>query len=374
MYLSRLLLNNYRNYIREEFTPHSHLNLIQGENAQGKSNLLEAIFLLGMGKSPFNARSREIIRWGEGWFRLEGQVERRDHSLKVELVYKKDGVREMTINGQREENISQLLGRINVVLFSPEDLQLLKGGPALRRRYLDLQLCQISPRYFYYLQQYRRIIQQRNMLLKDIRFDHLREGEDLSVWDRQLIQVGTGIIYKRQGAVSKLAPLAAELHKKMSGGREELTVAYRPSISGRGERSPEEIAADFQRALAAVRGDELKRQFTMIGPHRDDISLYINGRDGRKYGSQGQQRTAALSLKLAETLYIEEEMGEHPILLLDDIMSELDSRRRQFVFDGVQGKGQVFITGTEGDEFSPGTRGRRYHISQGRILEGWSPD
>lgn len=374
MHLSRLLLNNYRNYIREVIEPHPQMNLIRGENAQGKSNLMEAIFLLGMGKSPFSAPSREIIRWGEDWFRLEGQVERRDHSLKVEMIYKKDGGREMTINGQREDNISQLLGRINVVLFSPEDLELLKGGPSLRRRYLDLQLCQISPRYFYSLQQYRRIIQQRNILLKDIPFDHTRVRDDLSVWDRQLIQAGTGIIYKRREAMGKLAPLAAEFHKKMSGDQEELTVIYRPSITGGDLGPPEEIAADFQRALTAVRGEELRRRFTIIGPHRDDISLYINGRDARKYGSQGQQRTAALSLKLAETRYIEGEMGEHPILLLDDIMSELDSRRRQYVYSGIQGKGQVFITGTGGDEISPDGRGHCYHISQGRVLEGCSPD
>jgi len=370
LYLSHLLLHNFRNYIRETINPHPQLNLIQGENAQGKSNLLEAIFLLGMGKSPFNARSREIIRWGQEWFCLKGRVQRRDHSLEVEMTYKRDGSREVTINGQREENISQLLGRINVVLFSPEDLQLLKGGPSFRRRFLDLQLCQMSPRYFYYLQQYRRIIQQRNMLLKDIGSGHTPGRDDLSVWDGQLIQVGTGIISRRQEAVNKLAPLAAAFHRKMSGDKEELTVKYRPSIAGGGERSREEIAADFQRVLTAARREELKRQYTMVGPHRDDLAISINGKDVRTYGSQGQQRTAALSLKMAESHHMEGEMGEQPILLLDDIMSELDARRRQFVFAAIQGKGQVFISGTEGDEFAPGGWGRRYSISQGRIGVG----
>ncbi|MFY9427909.1 MAG: DNA replication and repair protein RecF, partial [bacterium] len=178
-----------------------------------------------------------------------------------------------------------------------------------------------------------------------------------------------GIVWKRQELVTKLAPLAQEYHKQISGGREILTVEYKPSFPGGGEGKVKEIEESFNKALLAAREEEFQRRMTVIGPHRDDLFIFLNGRDGRVYGSQGQQKTAALSLKLAEAEYMEEEMGEHPILLLDDIMSELDGERRQFVLKTVQERGQVFITGTEGMEMSPGAEGNSYRVDQGVIIK-----
>ncbi|MFY9604905.1 MAG: DNA replication/repair protein RecF [bacterium] len=369
MYLGRLSLQNYRNYAREELIPHRRINILYGENAQGKSNLLEAIFLLATGKSPRNARDQEMARWGENWYRIDADIERRDYSFRVEISYRAGTGKVLSINGQKQERLLDLLGRLNVVFFSPEELQLVKGGPSQRRRFLNLQLSQTNPRYYYYLQQYRRILQQRNILLKDIRSGRTYRRDELPVWDRQLVKVGAGIVWKRQELVTKLAPLAQEYHKQISGGREILTVEYKPSFPGGGEGKVKEIEESFNKALLAAREEEFQRRMTVIGPHRDDLFIFLNGRDGRVYGSQGQQKTAALSLKLAEAEYMEEEMGEHPILLLDDIMSELDGERRQFVLKTVQERGQVFITGTEGMEMSPGAEGNSYRVDQGVIIK-----
>ncbi|HHY36148.1 MAG TPA: DNA replication/repair protein RecF [Firmicutes bacterium] len=369
MYLRRLSLQNYRNYAREELVPHERINFLYGENAQGKTNLLEAVYLLGTGKSPRNARDQEITRWGENWYRVAADVERRDYSFRLEISYRAGTGKIVAINGQKQESLFSILGRVNVVLFSPEELQLVKGEPSQRRRFLNLQLSQTSPRYYYYLQQYRRVLQQRNILLKDIRSGRTYRRDELPVWDRQLVKIGAGIVWKRREMVAKLAPLARDFHKRISGGREILTVEYKPSFPGGREGNVEEIEDSFSRALLAAREEEIQRRMTVVGPHRDDLLISLNGRDGRVYGSQGQQKTAALSLKLAESQYMEGEMGEYPILLLDDIMSELDGERRQFVLETVQERGQVFITGTGEMEMPPGTAGNCYRVVQGTIIK-----
>jgi DNA replication and repair protein RecF len=369
LHLSRLCLQNYRNYAREGFTPHREINYLYGENAQGKTNLLEAIFLLGTGKSPRNARDQEMTRWGENWFRVDAEVRRRDCAFRMEISYRAGTGKVVSINGQKKERLFDLLGRLNVVLFSPEELQLVKGGPSQRRRFLNLQLSQTNPRYYYDLQQYRRVLQQRNMLLKDIRSGRTYRRDELPVWDRQLVKIGAGLVWKRREIVAKIAPLARGFHRKISGGREILTVEYKPSFPGGGEGKVQEIEADFSRALLAAREDELQRRMTVIGPHRDDLLIFLNGKDGRVYGSQGQQKTAALSLKLAETEYMVEEVGEYPILLLDDIMSELDGERKQFVLKTVQERGQIFITGTEEKDMPPGAAGICYRVNQGSIIK-----
>ena len=344
MYLASLQLDAFRNYnsLSVQFSP--GLNVLYGDNAQGKTNLLEAIHFLATGRSHRTSRDQDLIMEGRPALRARAEVVRKTGSIEVELNYGLETRKQLKINGVPERKIARLVGSLAVVFFSPDDLQLLKGPPSGRRRFLDLELSQISQNYLHHLMTYNRLVNQRNTLLKQPTVDaHL-----LAVYDDQLVETAAQLIVRRAEAVRRLSPLAAHFHALLSDGREDLRLAYQSQgVDEEGQADLDSVAARLRRALASLQGEERRRQVTLVGPHRDDIAIWVAGRDARLYASQGQQRTAVLALKLAELQFMTEEIGEAPVLLLDDVASELDPNRRNYLLAVVQEGVQSFITCTD---------------------------
>lgn len=344
MYLSALQLQSFRNYrtLRIDFSP--GLNVIYGDNAQGKTNLLEAIYFLATGKSHRTSRDQEMIREGDEALSARATVVRKTGDLNIELLYGQQSRKQLKINGIAERKITRLVGSLAAVFFSPDDLQLLKGPPSGRRRFLDIELSQISQTYLHHLMTYTKVLQQRNTLLK-------QDGVDdslLGVYDEQLIASGAQLIARRAEAVRRLSPIAAHYHTTLAEGREELRLEYQSQGIEQGTLTdPDAVADRLAAQLQRVRREERRRQVTLVGPHRDDIGFWISDRDARLYASQGQQRTAVLALKLAELQFMAEEIQEAPILLLDDVASELDPHRRHYLLHAVQEGVQTFVSCTD---------------------------
>lgn len=347
MHLASLQLLHFRNYseLSARFSP--GLNVIFGDNAQGKTNLLEAIAFLATGKSHRTSRDQELIQEGHTALTARAAVERRTGELGLELTLGHDSRKQLKINGIAEKKIARLVGNLAVVFFSPDDLQLLKGSPAGRRRFLDIELSQISQTYLYHLMSYNRTLAQRNTLLKQDPVDPAL----LSIYDDQMLQSGAELVVRRAEAVRRLSILAAQYHGLLSEGKEVLRLEYQ-SQGAEPEQAPGAPEV-FERLLSQLqqrRREEIRRQITLVGPHRDDVGFWINERDARLYGSQGQQRTAVLALKMAELQFMAEELGEYPVLLLDDVASELDPHRRHYLLNAVREGIQTFVTCTDLDD------------------------
>lgn len=341
MHLCRLRLNQYRNYTALDFTPAAGVNVIVGDNAQGKTNAAEAIFLCAFGRSHRTPRDGDLIARGYegGYVGAEIESLTGSHLLEIKL---RDGERKkIFIDRQLASRTGELMGVLNVVMFAPEDLSLVKAGPAERRRFLDMELSQARPAYYYRLQQYNAALRQRNALLKSC---DIRPGM-LAMWDEQLASLGEAIMAERQRFVDSLSTIAYDLHKGITGGKESLELGYQPNVS---MEAPQGVREALLQALTEGAADDLRRGFTQAGPHRDDMIIRLGDIDLRAFGSQGQQRTAALSIKLSELTLLREEKGEPPVLLLDDVLSELDQSRQRLLLQSVKGC-QCFLTCTSLD-------------------------
>ena len=395
MRLTRLTLINFRNYSRLELALDRPLTVLQGENAQGKSNLLEAIYLLATSRSPRTSADREIINWLaadelQPYARIDADVERADRAERVEItILKNNGGangsavrKQIRINGVNRRALD-LLGHLNVVMFVPQDVDLVAGSPALRRRYLDITLCQINPKYCRALSEYNRVIVQRSHLLRRMR-ERAGDPEQLRFWDETLAEQGAEVMAWRRRAIQILDGLAGGIHDELAGGRESLHLRYQPSLALNEQAQisldteltvttdeTADIRAEFARRLPQIRKQEILQGACLAGPHRDDFRFIVNGWDLQTYGSRGQQRTAALSLKLAETRLMQRATGEHPVLLLDDVLSELDAPRRQYLLQAVKGAQQAVITTTDfhlfPDSFLSGVA--QLQVTEGRIHE-----
>lgn len=350
MRVQGISLGNYRNYRELHIEFHPNLNIIVGGNAQGKTNILEAIFYAATGKSHRTNYDQDLIAWGEKIFRIAIIAERNSGKIKVEILARSDGKKMLKVNNQLKKKLSELIGNLNVVMFSPEDMMLVKGGPSVRRRFLDIEISQISPFYCHNLANYNKVLSQRNNLLKAIRED--KEKLDLlDVWDAQLVKYGTQIIKKRSEVIKRIERIAKEIHSQITEGREELNIFYAPSVDLQKKVSNNSSEEYYFERLKENRKAEIIKGATLLGPHRDDIDIKIGDTSTKSFGSQGQQRTCALSMKLSEIEFMKVETGEYPILLLDDVMSELDTARRRFLLEVVKGKVQTFVTSTEIQEF-----------------------
>ena len=321
MFVESIELNNYRNFdsLKVEFSP--GVNIFFGDNAQGKTNLLESIYVSGTLRSHRGSRDKELIRFGEdeAHIRLFFRKDSLSHRLDVHL--KKNKSKGVAVDGVPVRRSGELLGMMHIVFFSPEDLNIIKNGPAERRRFIDLELCQLDKLYLSDLSNYNKVLNQRNKLLKDISF-HSDLIETLPMWDMQLLMYGRRIINKRRQFVNELNEIITKIHSNISGGRENLTLKYEPSID----------ESSFEEALLRQKKKDLKLCQTTVGPHRDDMLFSIDGIDIRKFGSQGQQRTSALSLKLSEIDLVKKSIHNTPVLLLDDVLSELDSNRQNYQY------------------------------------------
>ncbi len=357
MLIESLELKNFRNYQNLNIDFDKKTNILYGDNAQGKTNILEAIYLSGTAKSHKGSKDREMIRFHEEEAHVKLMIKKLELSYRIDIHLKKQKPKGIAINGIPIKKASELFGIVNLVFFSPEDLNLIKNGPSERRRFLDMELCQLDKIYIHHLVNYNKILMQRNQLLKNL---ELRPEfiETLDIWDMQLVQYGKKLIEQRKHFVKELNEIIYEIHKKLSGNREELYIDYEPDVSS------EEFAA----AVNKARNRDIRFHTTNVGPHRDDISFFIDKVDIRKFGSQGQQRTSALSLKLAEIEIVKRMIGDMPILLLDDVLSELDSHRQNQLLNSLD-QIQTIITCTGLEEFIANRFeiNRTYHIINGAI-------
>lgn len=365
MRVNQLSLRNFRNYVNININFTANINVFIGPNAQGKTNLLEALYIAAMGRSHRTNTDQELIRWDQTAASVEVKFLRQEveNSIKFKLITNQN--KEILYNSHPLP-VKEIIGSLNAILFSPEDLLLIKGAPALRRRFLDNEISQASPPYYRQLLNYNRMLNQRNNLLKKIREG--KAGADLlDPWDNQLAAASAMITHKRQEAVKKLSMLANLHHRKITASRESLTVAY--SVYGLPQEKVGDLAAWYQAQLIKQRRQDIMSGSTGIGPHRDDLLFMVNSKNLRIFGSQGQQRTGVLALKLAELEFMKSETGEYPILLLDDVMSELDAARRSELLLFIRERIQTFITAADEQYFSQAKVGKFYRILNGTVTE-----
>lgn len=339
MVIESIKLDNFRNYDSLKLKFDSGTNIFYGDNAQGKTNILEAVYLCGTTKSHKGSKDRDLIKFNQEESHLRMRLKKNRSSYKIDMHLKKNRTKGIAINGVPIRKASELFGIANLVFFSPEDLNIIKNGPAERRRFMDAQLCQLNKVYLFQLSNYNKILNQRNKLLKEIGFrqDYM---DTLDIWDMQLVQYGEKVIRERELFVERLNGIIGGIHAKLSGGKEELHVSYEKNV-GYGE---------FENQISKNRDRDLKMKVTMTGPHRDDLCFEIGGVDIRRFGSQGQQRTAALSMKLAEIELVKQEIKDTPVLLLDDVLSELDSNRQHYLLESIHDI-QTLVTCTGIDDF-----------------------
>ncbi len=339
MIIQSITCKNFRNYETLQIDFDAETNILFGDNAQGKTNILEAAYISATTRSHKGSRDREMIRFGEQEAHIRTVVRKEDRDFQIDLHLKKSRAKGIAINQIPIKKASDLFGILNIILFSPEDLNIIKDGPAERRRFLDQELCQLDKIYLSDLTAYNKILKQRNALLKDLNF-RPNLADTLFAWDEQLVEYGRRIIERRRIFIEELGDIVSELHLKLSGNREKLRLCYEPNVE----------AIFFQDEL--FRANERDRRLcqTSVGPHRDDISFLFGDIDLRRFGSQGQQRTAALSLKLSEIELVKRTINDTPVLLLDDVLSELDSNRQNYLLNSIHDI-QTIITCTGLDEF-----------------------
>ena len=359
MYVKSLDLLNFRNYEKLSLTLDPGINIFYGANAQGKTNILEAVYLAGTSKSHRGTRDRDMIRMGESEAHIRMHVDKNDSDYRIDMHLRKNKSKGIAIGGVPIRRAGELFGIVNIVFFSPEDLNIIKNGPSERRRLVDRILCEIDRIYMSDLTQYGKCLNQRNRLLHDLYFNPSLESE-LPVWDEQLVNYGCRIIAKREEFVRMLEDLASEIHTELTGEKEKLTLVYEPNVT----------VEEFADKVARSRDADRKIKSTTVGPHRDDVCIKVNDMDLRLYGSQGQQRTTAISLKLSEIRIIEERIRNKPVLLLDDVLSELDRDRQNYLLGNIRDI-QTLITCTGLDEFVQNRfeADRTFRVVSGRIIE-----
>lgn len=375
MTVDRLVLHDFRNYEHVDFVPSRSVNVLLGRNAQGKTNLLESVLFLGLGKSPRTSRDAELIRWGAETASVSASVRKRDSGGRLHIVVRTDGPKRITWN-DTPMRPRDTLGILHTVSFFPDDLYLVKGGPAERRRLLDVLLCQADAKYGRHLTRLQRVLRHRNVQLKALQG---RPGGEqlLHVWTEQLLAEAAPIMVRRAETVRRLSHLAADVHDRITGGRERLELVYRPFFADDGTlplpdwERPDVMSDLLQTAAARLERDELRRGVSLVGPQRDDVRFLIGGVDARTFASQGQQRTAVLSLKLAELEFLRQETGEYPVLLLDDVLSELDGGRRSYLLEAVADNVQTFITTAHAEPLPDRllAEARVFQVHQGTIVQ-----
>lgn len=357
MFITKLSLLDFRNLHAAEIKFDPGMNIFYGDNAQGKTNILESIYLCATGRSHRTRTDSQLVYFEqkEAHIRLFTQKEKRTDRIDVHI--KREEKKGIAINGIPIRKSGELFGTLYVVIFSPEDLQLIKNSPGERRRFLDLELCQLSQIYYYHLQQYYKILKQRNHLLKRMQRNQ-KLKETLFVWDEQLIQYGMKMIESRKIFIGEISSIASRKHQLITGDKEKLELFYRPNTE----------TEEFKEKLASHLERDILIGSTSVGPHKDDIVFFINGKDVKTYGSQGQQRTTALSVKLAEIDLVEKQTGQMPVVLLDDVLSELDEGRQRFLLNNMD-QAQIILTctGLEDSIKQFFSKGNLFLVEEGQI-------
>ncbi|MBR2546624.1 MAG: DNA replication/repair protein RecF [Eubacterium sp.] len=343
MFIKELKLKNFRNYKDLTIDFDERVNLITGQNAQGKTNLIESLYISSIGRSFRTAHDSEMIRFGEEGAYIKVIAEKEYTDTKVEIFLKSDSRKAVKKDGNTVRKTADLLDNIIIVIFSPDDLRIVKDEPEKRRRFIDRELSQIKPAYFDSYMHYRRALMERNSYLKNDKIDRSM----LDIWDDGLIRYGALLMSYRKEFVKELSEISGNIHKNITNGKESMSIRYDPDIDIAGDINTQQEF--IERQLTASRENDIRRRTTTRGPHKDDISFITDNINVRNFGSQGQQRTSALSLKLAELEIIKKETGENAVLLLDDVMSELDEERREYLIRALS-ENQIFITTTDIDD------------------------
>lgn len=359
MYIDKLSVKNFRNLKNVFVELNKNVNIFYGDNAQGKTSLLEGIYFCATGRSHKTHIDKEVINFDENEAHLQVFAYQNGLCDKIDVHLRRNLKKGIAVNNIPIKKIGELFGILHIVLFAPEDLQLIKAGPSERRKFIDLEMCQLSKVYYYDLKQYYKILKQRNNLLKEIQKNKSLK-DTLFAWDSQLVEFGKKIILQRNKFVENLSEIAKDVHKNVTGEKEELKILYKPSV----------LSGEFERKLEKNVEKDIFYGTTSAGPHKDDLVFLINGFDARDYGSQGQQRTAALASKLAEIKIIEKEKGVSPVLLLDDVLSELDEKRQAFLLENIKNI-QVIITCTGIEEIKKKTCGEInvFLVENGEIIK-----
>ena len=359
MEIKKITLNNYRNYGSQTIELGDRLNVIIGKNAQGKTNLLESVFLCTIGRSPRTTKDKDLIEWNSQFAKVDIELSKKVGKSRIELFLFRNQNKAVKINQIGIQKIGQLFGTLNAIYFSPDELKLIKESPDERRKFMDIDLCQFDRNYFYELANYNKILQQRNKLLKTSGEEVLKDT--IVIWNEQLAISGAKIIMARLSLIENLKPIVKEIHKTLTDDKEELVIDYQ----GYTAENENELKLILLKKYEESLDKDIKLGFTTVGPHRDDIKIVSNGIDLRSFGSQGQQRTAAITLKLAELEVFKNNLGEEPVLLLDDVLSELDDNRQKEMLKYVS-KVQTLITCTSFDFDIPH---RRFEVSAGKVID-----
>ncbi len=399
MHISHLALASYRNYSRLTINLPPGPVLLCGDNANGKTNLLEALYFLSTTRSVHARADQQLINWLTlrqeplPFARLEATIHARPEPFKIAITVIRENNafhKDIRLNGAKKRAMD-IIGKLKTVMFLPEDIELITGAPGVRRHYLDSTLCQINPDYCAALSHYNKVLTQRNALLKEL-FKRNSNPDQLTYWDEQLAKYGALLVVQRHNAVLELDAVARQHHREVSGGREGLRLHYAPSFDPHQRPKPnyqlplptddlvlysaaappvKEVRETFLAYLKQARPEEINRGLTLIGPHRDDMHFLVDGIDLTLYGSRGQQRTAALSTKLAEISLMKQSTGETPVLLLDDVMSELDADRRRHIINIVNQAEQAILTTTDWDDYEPAFRQQAtcFTVSMGQLQE-----
>lgn len=336
MFIKRLQMLNYRNYNVLDISLGPHVNVFMGDNAQGKTNILEGIYYCAFARSHRTSKDRELINWNSDNALLSVTVGRERLDKRIDISILKDGKKAIQINKIKIKKIGELFGNFNVVMFSPEDLKIIKDSPGVRRKFIDMELCQLNPKYYYNLVQYNKVLNERNSILRNRNINK----DILDIYDMQLVEFGYNIIMDRLEYIQKLNKYSTKIHSDITSGKEKIEFKYISTI-----KDLENIKENFYSLLEKNRSRDCERGITSIGPHRDDFTVLINDIDTKSYGSQGQQRTAVLTIKFSSLKIIKELTGEHPVLLLDDVLSELDFSRKRYILSTI-GDIQTIITCT----------------------------
>ncbi len=359
MYLQTLYLKQFRNYQEQRLELHQGKTILVGDNAQGKTNLLEAVGLLSTLKANRARRDRDLIMHGETMSQITSTINRETAPVELAIALRSNGKRTCTINGENSRRQIDFIGILNVVQFSSFDLELVRGSPEQRRNWLDGILVQLEPIYAHILQQYNKVLRQRNALLKEFKkYDQLLNSQksELALWDAQLATLGTRVTVRRSRALQRLAPIAETWHQIISGKTEELDIKYLPNVEAMQDETIRECSQKAGLAfLEKIQSRAIAEHYqgtSLVGPHRDEIAFFLNQQPVRQFGSHGQQRTLVLSLKLAELKLIEEVIGTPPVLLLDDVLAELDPKRQNKLFQAILNRFQTLITTTHLDAFA----------------------
>lgn len=358
MYIDSLALKNFRNYENLDIRFSENINILYGDNAQGKTNILEAIYLAATTKSHRGAKDKDIIKLGEEDSHIRVNLKKREVGHRIDMHLRKSKPKGVAIDGIPIRRSTELFGLINIIMFSPEDLSVVKNGPGERRRFMDMEICQLSRIYYSNLLKFNKVLDQRNSILKQLSF---KPGmvDILDTWDDQLIDVGSSIVKERENFINMMNEIIKDIHKNLTSEKENIELRYEPNVT----------VDRFREVLKDKRQLDIKNCVTMTGPQRDDFGIFINDNDVRIYGSQGQQRTAALSLKLAEIELVKKIINDSPVLLLDDVMSELDSKRIETLLESIKDI-QTIVTCTGYDDFIKKRIevDKVYKISDGKVV------